>query len=266
MNFKTLIVDIDKRGVATVIINRGDVHNAFNEMVIAELTIAFKTLGDDKQVRAITLTGAGKSFSAGADLNWMKSAAGYSEEENMADAMALSTMLKTINFCPKPVIALIKGAAFGGGVGLVSVVDIALATVGAKFCLSEVRLGLTPATISPYVVAAMGERSARRYFLSAERFDALTAHKIGFIHEVYTDEDAMAEGACAILDKILAGGPEAVSAAKDLIFAMKDKPISDDVMMDTANRIAKKRTSPEGQEGLNSFFEKRKPSWVNDND
>jgi methylglutaconyl-CoA hydratase len=266
MNFKTLIVDIDDRGVAAVILNRPDVHNAFNKTVIGELTTAFNDLGSNKTVRAITITGAGKSFSAGADLNWMKEAANFSEEENMADAMALSTMLKTINFCPKPVIALVNGAAFGGGVGLVSVADIAFATRGAKFCLSEVRLGLTPATISPYVVAAMGERNARRYFITAERFDALTAHKIGFIHEVFVDSDALQIGLKDLLDNILVGGPEAVSEAKDLIFAVKNKPITDEIMMDTASRIAKRRISAEGQEGLSSFFDKRKANWIKNND
>lgn len=257
----TLLTSIDERGVATVTLNRADVHNAFNDDLIWELNNAFTKLGANDDVRAIVLTGAGKSFSAGADLNWMKEAASYTEEQNMRDALTLSGMLSTLNNCPKPTIAIVNGATFGGGVGLVSCCDVAIAVEDAKFSLSEVRLGLTPATISPYVVAAIGSRAARRYFLTAERFDAFEARRIGLVHEIAPTLQEACSRAHVFLKNILAGAPNAQKEAKDLIFAVTGREITDELRTDTARRIAERRASDEGREGLSAFLEKRKPVW-----
>lgn len=257
----TLLTSIDDRGVATVTLNRADVHNAFNDDLIWELDNAFKKLGADPDVRAIVLTGAGKSFSAGADLNWMKAAAEYTEEQNVRDAIALSDMLSSLNSCAKPTIAIVNGATFGGGVGLVSCCDIIIAVDDAKFSLSEVRLGLTPATISPYVVAAIGERAARRYFLTAERFDAAEALRIGLVHETAPSLQEAFSKAHLFLKNILAGAPGAQRDAKALIADVKDRPITSELRNDTAERIAARRASTEGKEGLSAFLEKRKPEW-----
>lgn len=258
---KPLLTSIDDRGVATVTLNRADVHNAFNDDLIWELNNAFTKLGENPDVRAIVLTGAGKSFSAGADLNWMKAAASYTDEQNMRDALTLSDMLAALNTCPKPTIAIVNGATFGGGVGLVSCCDIAIAVDDAKFSLSEVRLGLTPATISPYVVAAIGERAARRYFLSAERFDAQEARRIGLVHETAPSLQEAFSQAHIFLKNILAGAPEAQHQAKDLVAFVTGKPIDAELRRHTAQRIASRRASDEGKEGLSAFLEKRKPNW-----
>lgn len=255
-----ILTSIDPRGVATVTLNRPEIHNAFNDTVIAELTDIFRRLGDDPAVRVLVLRGTGKSFSAGGDLNWMRRMAGYDFAQNQADAMGLATMLRTLNECPKPTLAVIHGHCFAGAVGLVAACDIAIAADAVQFALTEVRLGLIPATIGPYVVAAMGGRACRRYFLTAERFDAAEAHRLGLVHEVVgpDDLDAAAERHIA---NLLAGGPMALAAAKDLIRAV-DGPVTDAMMADTANRIALARASEEGREGLASFFDKRKPGWV----
>lgn len=254
--FKT---DIEGAVARLTLINP-DKHNAFDDALIAGLTDAFKDFGDNEAVRVVVLASEGKSFSAGADLNWMKRMAGYSREENLADAMALAELMKTINTLNKPVVGLIQGAAFGGGVGLVACCDIALASDKASFCLSEVKLGLIPAVISPYVVDAMGAQSARRYFLTAERFDATEAHRLGLVHEVVPHE-ALAEKGEALVQQLLSVGPKATAAAKDLVFAV-NRPVDNDVIADTAARIANIRASEEGREGLSSFLEKRKPSWL----
>ena len=256
-----LLSSIDDRGVATLTLNRADVHNAFNDDLIWELGNAFTKLGANDSVRAIVLTGAGKSFSAGADLNWMKEAASYSDEQNMRDAMRLSEMLSAINSCPKPTIAIVNGATFGGGVGLVACCDIAIAVEAAKFSLSEVRLGLTPATISPYVVAAIGERAARRYFLTAERFDATEARRIGLVHELAPSLQDACSLAHVMLKNILAGAPGAQRDAKTLINVVTGQPINEELRADTARRIADRRASAEGREGLGAFLEKRTPAW-----
>lgn len=260
-DIKPLLSSIDDRGVATVTLNRSDVHNAFNDDLIWELDNAFTKLGQNPDVRAIVLTGAGRSFSAGADLNWMKAAASYSEEQNRRDALNLSAMLSSINSCPKPTIAIVNGATFGGGVGLVSCCDVAIAVEDAKFSLSEVRLGLTPATISPYVVAAIGERHARRYFLTAERFDAQEALRIGLVHETAPSLQEAFSAAHIFLKNILAGAPSAQADAKQLIADVKGRPITEELRADTADRIARRRASDEGKEGLSAFLEKRKPEW-----
>ncbi len=256
-----ILTEIDDRGVATVTLNRPDVHNAFNEHVITKLDETFKSLGKNEKVRVIIITGAGKSFSAGADLNWMKAAAEFSEAENIADANGLSGMLSTLNFCPKPTIALVNGAAFGGGVGLVSCCDIAVAVENAKFSLSEVKLGLTPATISPYVIAAIGERAARRYFLTAERFDGLDAKRIGLVHETAATLEAAEIIVADLTEAMLANAPIAQTEAKNLIYAVAGREITDDLRADTARRIAERRASAEAKEGLSAFLEKRRPNW-----
>lgn len=253
---------VDDRGVATVLLNRPDVHNAFNAEVISALKSAFDDLGKNTDVRVVLLRGAGKSFSAGADLNWMKAAGEYTRQENVSDAKRLAAMLRSLRDLPKPSIALPHGTAMGGGVGLVATADIAIATKAAKFAFSEVKLGLTPATISPYVVEAIGARAARRYFLSGERFDADEAYRLGLVHQVTKDEDAMNNAADAIVSAILAASPSAVRAAKDLIEGVAFKAIDAAVMNDTAQRIAHQRTTDDAKEGLAAFLEKRDPKWL----
>lgn len=248
------------KGVATVTMNRGAAHNAFNEQVIADLTDAFRTLGADPSVRAVLLRGAGKSFSAGADLGWMKTMAGYSYEENVQDAMGLATMLRTLDECPKPTVAVVQGPAFGGGVGLVAACDIAIAADTASFALTEVRLGLIPAAISPYVVAAMGERACRRYFLTGERFTAAEALRLGLLHQSVAP-DELESAVEATLRNLLQCGPASQTAAKELIRAVARRPMNTDVMLDTAQRIARQRASDEGREGVGAFLDKREPAW-----
>lgn len=257
--------EIDDNGVAQIVLTRAEVHNAFNDDLIAELTTVLKGMEEDQRIRAVVLSAQGKSFSAGADLNWMKRMAGYSEKENLADARALAGLMRTLNDLAKPTLALVHGAAFGGGVGLVACCDIAIASTRASFCLSEVKLGLIPAVISPYVIAAMGQRAARRYFLSAERFDAQEALRIGLVHDVVPhDELDMAGG--RVLEALLACGPQAQVAAKRLIFDLGGRPIDDSVVEETAKRIAKVRAGDEAREGVSAFLEKRRPSFARDDD
>lgn len=251
---------VGEDGVAVVTLNRPEVHNAFNDAVIADLTRTLRGLGEDARVRAVVLRAEGKSFSAGADLGWMQRMAGYSREENEADAMALAELMRTLDRLPKPTVAAVQGAAFGGGVGLVACCDIAVASEKATFCLSEVRLGLIPAVISPYVVAAMGERASRRYFLTAERFGAVEAHRLGLVHEV-VPADGLEQAVAAVLARLKEGGPSAQVAAKDLVFAVSRRPADETVIRDTAVRIAAIRASEEGREGLAAFLGKREPSW-----
>lgn len=266
MAYQTIELEIDGRGVAALTLNRPDLHNAFNDVLIGELHDAVNGLSASRDARVIILRGAGKSFSAGADLNWMKQAADYSLEENEADAMRLSDMLEALNTIPKPVVALIQGAAFGGGVGLAACADIAIAVRGAKFALTEVRLGLIPATIAPFVVAAIGQRQARRWFLTGDRFGGETAREIGLVHEVVDDEAALQARADEIIDALLAGGPDAVNAAKKLVFAVTGREVTRDLRQNTAERIAARRGSDEGREGINAFLEKREPKWRNTDD
>lgn len=254
------ICEITEAGIATITLNRPDIHNAFDDVLIADLTAKIETLNTDPAVRVIILTGAGKSFSAGADLNWMKRMAGYSHAENLADSRALAKLMKVLNFSSKPTIALVNGAAFGGGVGLAACCDIVIASDRASFCLSEVKLGLIPAVISPYVVEAIGVNQARRYFLTAERFNAQTAQQIGLVHEVVSGDELTARGQ-EMAKILLANGPDAMHAAKNLIYAVANKPISDAVIDDTAQRIADQRASGEGREGIRAFLEKRPANW-----
>jgi methylglutaconyl-CoA hydratase len=260
MDNNHILSHIREDGVATVTLNRADVHNAFNDALIADMTGALRRLGADDKVRAVVLRAEGKSFSAGADLGWMQKMANYGHEENLRDASALAELMRTLNFLPKPTVARVQGAAFGGGVGLAACCDIAIASETAAFSLSEVRLGLIPAVISPYVVAAIGERSARRYFLTAERFDAAEALRIGLVHQVVPAREIDA-AVDAILARLSEGGPAAQRATKDLIFAVAHRPVDAALIHDTAQRIANIRASSEGREGLAGFLEKRKPAW-----
>jgi methylglutaconyl-CoA hydratase len=260
MDYHTLTVSITDK-VATVTLNRPDLRNAFNEQAIAELALVFDELGRNDLVRAVVLAANGPAFCAGADLNWMKKMAGYSHAENQADAARLADMLRTIYLCPKPVVAKVQGDCYAGGMGLVAACDVVVASEAANFCLSEVKLGLIPATISPYVIKAMGENAARRYFLTAERFDAREAHRIGFAHEVVTPE-ALDTSVAAIVAALAKNSPHAVSEAKKLVRDVAGQSVTDALLADTASRIAEIRASDEGREGVASFLEKRKPSWL----
>jgi methylglutaconyl-CoA hydratase len=248
--------------IAIITLNRPDKHNAFDDTLIADLTAQLKAADALPQARVVILSATGKSFSAGADLNWMKRMASYTEAENTTDAMALAHLMQTLQSMSKPTIARVQGAAYGGGVGLIACCDIAVGTHDAAFSLSEVRLGLIPAVISPYVIAAIGQRAARRYFLTGERFDAAEAYRLGLLSELMQSEDEMDEAIEQIVAAILASGPHAISEAKMLIDAVANQPISTALIADTASRIARVRISAEGQEGLRAFLEKRKPNWA----
>lgn len=255
------MLTVDKQGgVARVTLDRPELRNAFDDVLIAKLNTAFHDLQNDKSVRVVVLAANGPAFCAGADLNWMKRMAGYGYDENLADAKALAAMLAALDRMPKPTIARVHGPVFAGGTGLVAACDIAVGTPEANFCLSEAKLGLSPATISPYVIRAMGERLARRYFLTAEVFDAHEACRIGLLSVLVPTEklDSTVE---SLVKHLLAGGPEAHARIKDLIRAVANRPVDDALVADTAKRIAEIRVSPEGKEGIASFLEKRKASW-----
>jgi methylglutaconyl-CoA hydratase len=249
-----------KNGVARVTLNRPELRNAFDDALIRELQNSFARLQSDASVRVVVLAGNGPAFCAGADLNWMKRMAGYGYAENLADAQALATMLATLDRMPKPTIARVHGPVFAGGTGLVAACDIAVGTPEAKFCLSEAKLGLSPATISPYVMRAMGERMARRYFLSAEIFEAEEAYRIGMLSALVpaAELDATID---SLVKHLLAGGPEAHARIKELIRDVSGRPVDAALSAETAKRIAEIRVSPEGKEGIASFLEKRKASW-----
>lgn len=248
-------------GVATVTLNRPEVRNAFNDEVIAELTAVFEELGRRPDVRCIVLAASGTAFCAGADLNWMKRMAGYSRDENLADATALARMLEVIYSCPKPTIAKVQGDVYAGGLGLVATCDIAVAADTAHFCVSEVRIGLIPATISPYLVRAMGARASHRWFLTAERFSAAQAQHCGLVHEAVPagDLDACVANLARALVQV---GPEAVRACKTLLHDVAGSEMNASLLQDTAERIADIRVTPEGREGIGAFLEKRKPNWL----
>ena len=260
MTTTTLDIAISHR-VAVVWMARETVRNAFNESSIAELTETFTTLGADPDVRAIVLAGKGPAFCAGADLGWMKRMASFTHQENRADALKLATMLRTIYECPKPVVARVHGDAYAGGVGLVAACDIAVAAIGAEFCLSETKLGLIPATIGPYVIRAMGANAARRYFLTAEKFDAGEAFRLGLVHDLAPPEELDLR-INALLGALMQTSASAVSESKRLVRELADRPIDDAIVADTADRIASIRTSDDGREGVRAFLEKRKPRWV----
>ncbi len=249
-----------KNGVARITLHRPELRNAFDDALIALLEKAFMEAQRDPAVRVVVLAGNGPAFCAGADLNWMKRMAGYGYDENLADAQALARMLATLDRMPKPTIARVHGPVFAGGTGLVAACDIAVGTPQAKFCLSEAKLGLSPATISPYVIRAMGERLARRYFLTAEVFDAAEAYRNGMLSALVptAELDATVEG---LIRHFLAGGPQAHAEIKALIRAVAGRPVDDALSADTARRIAEIRVSPEGRDGIAAFLEKRKASW-----
>ncbi len=250
-----LIIDRRAHGVVEITLNSPANHNAFDEHMIAALTAAFAGLGD---ARAVLLRGAGKSFCAGADLNWMQRMAALDQAANEADARLFAAMLLTLRQLPVPTVALVHGAAFGGGVGLAAACDIAIAHRGAKFSLSEVKLGLIPAVISPYVLGAIGPRHARRLMLTGEVFDAATALRVGLVSEVADDLDAARD---SIVDLLLQAGPAAQAEVKTQIVAMQGRTVDDATASDTARRIAEIRATPEGREGVNAFLERRPPAW-----
>lgn len=253
-------VTIDPRGVASLVLNRPEVHNAFDDLMIAELIAQLDNLAADDQVKVLVLKSNGKNFSAGADLNWMRSMAKKDYQQNLEDAVELATLMHKLDKFPKPTLALVQGAAFGGAVGLVACCDIAIAEANASFCLSEVKIGLIPAVISPYVMRALGERQCRRYFLTAERFNAETAEKLGLLHDV-VQEQSLETAAEPLLQALLQNSPAAVSAAKALLHNIYNRKISNNVIAHTTQAIAEIRVSPEGQEGLSTFLEKRTPNW-----
>lgn len=258
--YQGLLLDIDQRGVATVTLNRPHMHNAFDAMLISQLSDVFKHLSDDDTVRVVILAANGKSFSAGADLNWMQAMVNYSYDENLADAKALAAMLSSLHRLNKPTIARVQGAAFGGAIGLIACCDIAIASKLSKFCLSEVKIGLIPATISPYVIEAIGARAAKRYFCTAEVFSARRARRLGLLSEAVTEEelDSTIE---SIVEPILRNSPQAVSAAKQLVFKVQNRTIDSALIDMTCEEIATIRVSPEGQEGLQAFLQKRPANW-----
>lgn len=249
-------------GVVTLTLNRPEVHNAFDDELICGLTDTLRQLGNDRSVRVVVLTGNGPSFSAGADLNWMKGMLDASQQANEHDALQLARLLRTLNYLPVPTIARVNGAAIGGGLGLVACCDVAVAADTARFALTEARLGLAPAIISPYVFRRIGEGQARRYFLTGERFDAEHARRIGLVHEITTAEglDAEVERLCAEIRK---GGPGGVSYSKKLVFHAAGHDADRQLELDqaTARLIARLRVGEEGQEGMRAFLEKRKPAW-----
>ncbi|HEC00189.1 MAG TPA: gamma-carboxygeranoyl-CoA hydratase [Sphingomonadales bacterium] len=262
MTNDTVIVEQGDDGIAFVTLNRPEVHNAFDEHMISRLSEVFQTLEADKHCRAVVLRGAGKSFSAGADLNWMARAADFSHNENLADAEHLAIMLSDLYSMNKLTIACVQGAAMGGGLGLVACCDLVIADVNTTFALSEVKIGLIPATISPYVLSAIGARHARRYFQTGERFKGQQAHDMGLVHELTTTKDEMDAQLHVMLDHVRANGPLAMREAKRLILDYGGRAITPDIMEDSAERIAAIRARAEAKEGLAAFLEKRKPDWM----
>jgi methylglutaconyl-CoA hydratase len=246
--------------VAEVWLNRPDVRNAFNDEVIAELTQTFQQLAAQPELRVVLLSGRGKAFCAGADLNWMRAMADYSWEQNRADAQRLADMLWTLDQCPVPVVGRVQGDCYAGGMGLASICDVLVASSNVTFCLSEARLGLLPATISPYVIRAMGVQAARRYFTTAERLSAAQAHGMGLVHEL-CEPEALDAKVAEIVATLVANGPAAVKACKQLVRDVAGQDITEALRAETARRIADIRASSEGKEGLQSFLGKRPPNW-----
>ena len=260
LSFRHLQLERREDGIGRVVLHRPEVRNAFHAALIQELTDCFRTLCQEEDLRAIVLAGAGKVFCAGADANWMRASVDFTPEENRRDALRMAEMLRAIDECPVPVIARVQGAALGGGVGLIAACDIVVAAKDAQFALSEVRLGIVPAVISPFVLRKVGIANARRYFLTGERFSAHRAREMGLVHEV-VPPDALDDAVEGILREILKNGPQAVREAKALIRRVPALP-PDEVSEHCAETIARLRASPEGQEGLRAFLEKRPPRWV----
>ena len=257
----TILFKKYQNGVANITLNRPEVHNAFDDKMIADLTKAFSELEQSEDIHVVVLSGLGKSFSAGADLDWMKRAANYSFDENLTDANLLSDMLNALYNLKQLTIANIHGVVMGGGLGLISCVDIVMAEPETKFALSEVKLGLIPATIAPFVIEAIGARQAKRYFQTGESFDAKLAQNIGLVHEITLPGDEKLDD---LLKHILKNAPGAVKSAKKLVLDFAGQGINDELRADSANRIAITRSSKEAKEGLSAFFEKRKANWIKD--
>jgi methylglutaconyl-CoA hydratase len=255
-----VLFNVTTQGVAHVILNNPDKHNAFDDKIILQLKDLFEDIATRADIKVVVLSSNGKNFSAGADLAWMKRMAAYNVDDNLKDATQLASMLKALNFLPQPTIAKIQGAAFGGAVGLASCCDIVIASEQASFCLSEVKLGLIPATISPYVIDAIGVKACRRYFQTAERFSAIKACQLGLVDEVVSLE-ALTTQVDIMVNSLLNNSPEAMKAAKKLIFDVSYQTIDESLSLETSKRIANIRVSDEGQEGLSAFFDKRTPSW-----
>ncbi|MEG0937020.1 MAG: enoyl-CoA hydratase/isomerase family protein [Comamonas sp.] len=258
MTALTLTVD---GGIARITLAQPEIRNAFSDTGIAEITAAFHKVGERADVRAVVLAAEGPAFCAGADLNWMRRMADYSRDENRVDAGLLAEMLRTIYECPKPTIARVQGDVYAGGMGLVACCDMAVTVDTAGFCLSEVKIGLIPATISPYVLRAMGARAAHRYFLTGERFSAQEAHRIGYVHEV-VDVDGLDSVVDGWLKHLLSAGPAAVRACKRLVLDVAEQEINEQLIATTVESIANIRASNEGREGVQAFLNKRKPSWL----
>jgi len=257
----SIIVEKSQNGVSTITLNRPELHNAFDDHFIKELTEAIRDINQDETCKILVLAANGKSFSAGADLNWMKRMSGYSWDENYHDSLKLAGLMQELHDCKKTTIAIVKGAAFGGGVGLVACCDIVLSSEHALFCLSEVKLGLIPSVISPYVVKAIGERNAKRYFVTAEQFDAQDAKEMNLVHKIFA-KDEIDMQTSDYINRILANSPEAMYQAKRLVDYVADKEISEEVVLETAQRIADIRASSEGKEGVAAFLEKRPANWA----
>ena len=258
--YRSIITEVDD-SVGILTLNKAERHNAFDDVLIAEITTGLIELEADPRVRVVVLSAVGKSFCAGADINWMKQAASYTPQENLRDARNLANLMATLNELSKPTIARVQGPAYGGGVGLIAACDIAVATYDALFALTEVKLGIVPAVVSPYILAAIGERYARRYMLSAERFSAAEAYRIGLLHEIVPGEEELDDAIGEIVDSLLKAGPNAQAHCKAMLRAIAGQPINESTEEETTQRIARVRSSAEGQEGLAAFLEKRKPNW-----
>lgn len=258
--YQSIITEVDD-SVGILTLNKAERHNAFDEVLIAEITTGLIELEADPRVRVVVLSSVGKSFCAGVDIHWMKQAAGYTPQENLRDARNLANLMATLNELSKPTIARVQGPAYGGGVGLIAACDIAVATYDALFALTEVKLGIVPAVVSPYILAAIGERYARRYMLSAERFSAAEAYRIGLLHEIVPGEDELDDAIGEIVDSLLKSGPNAQAECKSMLRAIAGQPLNESTEEQTTQCIARVRSSPEGQEGLAAFLEKRKPNW-----
>ncbi len=257
-----VLLSIDEQGVATLCLNRPEVHNAFDDSIIESMIQHLEAVATNPEVRVLVLRSNGKNFSAGADLAWMKRMAKNTHAENLKDAGRLAKLMELLNNLNKPTIGLVQGAAYGGAVGLAACCDMVVASSDAQFCLSEVKIGLIPAVISPYVVRAIGERQSRRYFLTAEAFSADLAKTYGLVHEVVATSELLGDACSRLINTMRKNSPQGMAAAKDLIFAVSSKVIDQTVIQDTAKRIADIRVSEEGQEGLSAFLEKRKPNWI----
>ncbi len=256
-----ILTDTDPRGVTTLTLDNPDKHNAFDDVLIGTLTDKLEEIGRDPDTRLLVLASTGRSFSAGADLGWMRRMTSYGEAENIADAARLAGLMRTLDRLPKPTLAVVQGNAYGGGVGLVACCDIVLAAEGAKFCLSEVKLGLIPAAISPYVINAIGARQARRYFTTAEVFTAQHAQQIGLVHEV-APPAALDTAREALITALLAGSAQAQAEAKSLVFLCEGRSVDDALTQETGRRIASQRATPDGREGVAAFLERRPPAWA----